>query len=98
MRASPPFQVSVTRFGVWRAGVLVLLASAAAVLIAWLATRDEFTAPVWQWSVGVGGVLLLLAGASLLRVPPLSVRWDTQRWHLGPAASAGSSGSGWPAR
>jgi hypothetical protein len=96
MRASPAFQVSVTRFGVWRCAVLALLAIVATVLIAWLASRDELTPLAWQVAVGVAGLMLLLAGASLLRAKPLSLRWDTRQWQLGPAASAGAEP--WPGR
>jgi hypothetical protein len=90
MRASPAFQVSVTRFGVWRVAVLSVLVPAAAVLIAWLVSRDEFTPLWWQLLVGSAGLLLLTLGATLIRVAPMSLRWDTAEWHLGPAASAGN--------
>src|SRR5256885_17040743 len=89
MRASPPFQVSVMRFGVWRAGVVGLSALAAATLGAWLLSRDEFTALGWQIAAGAAGALLVLAALALARIAPLSLRWDSQHWHLGPAASPG---------
>src|SRR5436190_23353592 len=89
MRASPAFQVSVTRFGVWRTAIFALLAISAAVLIAWLVWRDPSMSPAWRFASGTAGVLLLSSGASLLRVAPTSLRWDGQQWHLGPAASAG---------
>ncbi len=44
--------------------------------------------------MGSAGLLLWRAGASLLRNAPLSLRWDSQRWHLGPLASAGDEP--WP--
>jgi len=89
MRASPPFQVGVTRFGAWRAGVLLMMGSACAVVVAWLVSRDEFT-PVWMQVLICAVVILLLGlGATLLRTPPVSLRWDSRQWHLGPAASAG---------
>jgi hypothetical protein len=89
MRASPPFQVSVTRFGVWRLAVVGLIVLAAAVLVAWLASRDEFTALGWQLAAGAAGTGLLASSLALVRIAPLSLRWDSQSWHLGPAASAG---------
>ena len=94
MRASPPFQISVTRFGIWRIGVIGLSALAAATLAAWLATRDEFTALAWQIATGAGGATLLAASLALARIAPLSLRWDSRQWHLGPAASAGAEP--WP--
>jgi hypothetical protein len=93
MRASPAFQISVTRFGVWRTGVSIMLAATAAVLIAWLFTRDEFTPLGWQIAVGTAGVLLVIAGASLLRIEPLSLRFDGLQWHLGAADPAGDEPS-----
>jgi hypothetical protein len=89
MRASPPFQVSVTRFGVWRCAIVGLAIGAAATLAGWLATRDEFTPWAWQMAAGVAGAGLLLSSLALLRVAPLSLRWDGRQWHLGPVASAG---------
>ena len=94
MRASPPFQISVTRFGVWRAAVVGLSALASATLVAWLASRDEFTALGWQLAAGAAGAMLLASSLALVRIAPLSLRWDSQQWHLGPAASAGDEP--WP--
>ena len=94
MRASPPFQISVTRFGVWRSGVVGLSTLAAATLTAWLASRDEFTALGWQIAAGTGGAALLAASLALARIAPLSLRWDSRQWHLGPATSAGDEP--WP--
>jgi hypothetical protein len=96
MRASPPFQVSVTRFGVWRIGVVGLSALAAATLVAWLASRDEFTALGWQIAVGAGGAVLVAGSLALARIAPLSLRWDSEQWHLGPAATAGDEP--WPGK
>ena len=89
MRASPAFRVSVLRFGVWRVAVGVTLLAAAMALAAWAATRDEFT-PLWLGAGAIAaGVAVLLAGAGWLRVRPLSLRWDSREWLLGPVESAG---------
>ena len=79
----------MTRFGVWRAGVLVVIGAACAVLVAWLVSRDEFTLVWVQVLICAAAVLLLCLGATLLRIAPVSLRWDGREWHLGPAASAG---------
>jgi len=89
MRALPAFQVSVCRFGMWRVGVASLIAITSAVLAAWLVSRDEAAPLALRLTVGLIGVAVLLAGATLMRRPALSLRWDGQAWHLGPAASAG---------
>jgi hypothetical protein len=88
MRASPAFQITIVRFGVWRAAVLVLLLAALACLVAWLPGAGAVGAPL-RLAVGLPGVALMAAGAGLLRCAPTSLRWDTRRWHLGPASTMG---------
>ena len=39
--------------------------------------------------LGLVAVATLGLGASLLSARPVSLRWDEQRWHLGPADSVG---------
>jgi hypothetical protein len=89
MRAPPAFQVSIRRFGVWRAGVAALIAITWAVTAAWLASGNEDAPLALRVGVSLIDVAVLVAGATLMRRAPLSLRWDGQAWHLGPAASAG---------
>ena len=93
MHASPAFHVIVRRYGIWRAVVIALVAMTAAVLIAWLVSRDEFTPLALRASVAVVGVGLIIAAAQLTRLDAMSLRWDTQCWHLGPASTAGDEPS-----
>ena len=87
MRASPAFQISIVRFGVWRAVVAMAVVLATSSLAAWWSAHD---AP--GGVLALAGLVALAAipgGAGLLRCPPVSLRWDTQRWHLGPASAPG---------
>jgi hypothetical protein len=89
MRASPAFQITVVRFGVWRAAVVAVLAAATASLAAWLLSAGASEPMAVLGAVGVIGAALLTHATSLLRCPPISLRWDTCQWHLGPASTAG---------
>ncbi len=89
MHASPSFQMTVRCFGVWRAASLLLVASAVLVVAAW-AQRALEPRAIWVWaSIAV----LVLASMAVLiqawRLQPTSLRWDTQRWHLGVPGLAG---------
>jgi hypothetical protein len=86
MRASPAFQVTIRRFGIWRVGVCVLMVAAAGGLIAWVSTRDDAAARYW---LAAPAAALIAAAAKLLRCPAMSLRWDTQTWRMGPAATVG---------
>lgn len=82
MHASPPFQMAVHRYGVWRAAAVFLVASTTAAVAAWLVHSHVMTL-VWAvLCLLVSGSVAVLAHAWRLR--PVSLRWDSQRWHLGP--------------
>jgi hypothetical protein len=87
MHASPPFRMTVHRYGVWRAAAVLLVSVATAAVAAWLVHSHGMTV-VW-------GLLGLLASSSVAvlvhawRLRPVSLRWDSQRWHLGPSATTG---------
>lgn len=87
MHASPPFQMAVHRYGVWRAAAVSMVASTTAAVAAWLVHSHVMTL-VWA-------VLCLLVSASVAllahawRLRPVSLRWDSQRWHLGPLTTTG---------
>jgi hypothetical protein len=83
MRAAPAFQVSLRHFGVWRACIGGLAAMGLASMAAWAAARD----PSFGWPVSAmlvaGGFWFLAVVISLLRTPPVSLRWDGSVWYLG---------------
>jgi hypothetical protein len=89
MHASPPFQMIVRRFGVWRLASTVLVLMVASAVGAWVHRAVEPFAVLAGIAVGA----LALSSAAILihawRLQPTSLRWDTQRWHLGEAGSAG---------
>jgi hypothetical protein len=89
MHASPPFQLTVRRFGIWQAALAFLAAATAVVLYMWAQRASSFAA-TWVW-LSVGLFVLCCTGvfAQAWRMKPMSLRWDTQRWYLGPAATAG---------
>ena len=89
MRASPAFQVTLRHFGVWRCSAWVLALVASTSALAWCASGSEPKALVVLALVAVATVLLVCGGVAATRSSPMSLRWDTQTWRLGPAASLG---------
>jgi hypothetical protein len=86
MRASPAFQLTIERFGAWRAALACVALGTVAALAAW-ALSDL---PAGLRLAGVAaGLVLLWQALPLARVPAASLRWDTRCWHLGPAATRG---------
>ena len=83
MRASPACQVSLQRFGVWRAAVLVLALAGAAAMAVWLLGREP-PVSIGLMMLAVAFMLTMLASAvSLWRTPAQqSLRWDGQAWQL----------------
>lgn len=88
MHASPPFQMIVRHFGIWRVGATLLVALATVVVAVW-ATQALERHAVW---VGVALVLLALSSTLLLaqawRLRPMNLRWDSQRWQLAACNAA----------
>ena len=88
MRASPACQITVRDFAWWRTGVGVLVLCVVASAGAWWLGPAQRP----SWASAALALLLLTsvcAATDLMRCPPLSLRWDTTRWNLGPAASMG---------
>jgi len=82
MRASPTFQCVLNRFGVWRAAVAAVASAGVVVLLSWLASRSEPTPPLGL-AAWVGAMIAVPAlAASLMRMPPVAMRWDGQQWWL----------------
>lgn len=88
MRASPAFQITIVRFGVWRTAVGAALLLALSSLAAWWAAHHDEASGVLAVA-GLAALATIAGGAGLLRCPPVSLRWDTERWHLGPASAPG---------
>jgi len=89
MRASAPFQATIRHFGQWRASVTILLIASAGSMAAFALARGESAPAGWRIAGLVASLAIVLAGTRLLRCPPMSLRWDSQRWHLGPESTAG---------
>lgn len=94
MRASPAFQFVLSRFGWWRAGIVLLAGAALAVMIAWLAARSEPLPPaaLAAWSAGLIAIPLLALSA--MRVKPVLLRWDGRSWWLAPPRRHGDAQAG----
>jgi hypothetical protein len=89
MRAFAPAQFTVTRFGAWRWAVLVLSLLVALAVGTWLVTQQATERGAWLPSAALVVAVSIWLLAVQPRGAPLSLRWDAQRWHLGPAASVG---------
>ena len=87
MRAFAASQFTLQRFGVWRAAVLAVTLLVVLTIGTWLATRTRV--PGVLVAAGIAAAVIVWLCMALLRAAPLSLRWDTQRWHLGPADTAG---------
>ena len=89
MRASPPIEIAVSRYGWWRGAIAALVLVSAATTLGWL------LASVGQigWGFGAAAAATTLASIGLastcLRTPPMTLRWDGQAWHLAAAGEAG---------
>jgi hypothetical protein len=89
MRAFAAAQFTVTRFGVWRGAVFLLASLVLLAVSVWLVSQPS----LWRNRLLPCALLVVLLALWVVvvqpRPVPLSVRWDAQRWHLGPAESAG---------
>jgi hypothetical protein len=86
VQTPPPFQITVHKFGVWRA----ILTSIVALIFATLLTWSISLGSVWSGVFSTLALVLSLAAwRSLARVQAFSLRWDTQVWALGEAQTRG---------
>jgi hypothetical protein len=80
----------VRRFGVWRFTLILLITAAAAVVGVWAYRIVATSLASSCVALGLLALASLAVSIHLWRLQPMSLRWDTQRWHLGEAALAGS--------
>ncbi len=92
MRAAPPCQFSLQRFGVWRAAVVLVAALGVATMAAWLTLRGSPLSSPTSIAAALVAVLLVAWGVSLARTPAVDLRWDGRTWHLGPPSGEPVSG------
>lgn len=93
-RTAPAVHVLVERFDSWALGICGLVVLAAASLAAWLASASQpeggvGTSSAIVWSFALISLLALACPLFSLRLPPCSLRWDGQAWHLGQPGSVG---------
>lgn len=89
MHASPPFHMTVRRFGVWQAALVLVTVATAAALGMWSQHALAFAA-AWVWaSAGLFTLSCTAVFVHAWRLKPMSLRWDMQRWYLAPVATAG---------
>lgn len=93
MRPAPACQVSLQRFGVWRAAVLSLSALGIASIAGWMFTRDRPVDTLLILAAALSASCIAALGASLVhRLRATHLRWDGLAWHLGPISDAATPG------
>ena len=85
MRASPAFQVSLRRFGVWHSAVSAVALLAAATTIAWAWLHARMGGAGWLAGAGLASLVILGFGLSLGLVRAARLRWDGEQWLAGAA-------------
>ena len=82
MRTAPALQVSLTRFGTWRAAVAVLTMLGTLTAAGWLVGREELAGVAKGVAMAVVAALVWGLGRSLMRLPARRLSWDGQCWAL----------------
>jgi len=86
MRTSPAIEVLLTRFGVWRYAVALLVAAALAAVWAWWSTWDgsqaQSTSITLLAALVTLSLVIVVLAASLASVRCAALRWDGQGWWL----------------
>ena len=82
MRSAPPLQISVSRFGVWRAIVALVAGGACGSMFLWWRAQPLPVPLVVDAAAALGAMLAAAIALTMWRVPPLTLRWDRQRWWL----------------
>ncbi len=92
MRSAPPLQISVMRFGVWRALVALLAGSACVSMVLWWRAQPWPVRPEVAAVAALGALAAAGTAIALWRVAPLTLRWDRQRWWVARGAAAEQPG------
>ena len=88
MRAAPPLEFTVSRFGAWRAALGLLAVLGAAAMALWWHGADRPRPPSTALAAVAGGLLAALPLAHSRRLRACTLRWDGQRWHFATQAAA----------
>ena len=83
MRTAPALQVSLTRFGIWRAAMWVLTLLGMLTAAGWLVGQEGLAVAAKGAAMAVLAAGLLGLGMSLMRLPARRLSWDGQCWALG---------------
>lgn len=84
MRNSPSFEMTVRHFGVWFAGVGLMVGLAAAALATWW-VASPVTAPALASAAAFAVVCIVAAVSAAREVRPTRLRWDGRCWFAAPA-------------
>ncbi len=90
MRTAPALQVSLTRFGIWRAAVVLLTSLGTLALAGWLSGQDELAGVAKGVALALVAALFGGLGLSLMRVPARRLSWDGQCWALLDMSAGGT--------
>ena len=90
MRTAPALQVSLTRFGIWRAAVVVLTLLGTLTAAGWLVGQEGLAGVAKGAAMAVVAALAWGLGLSLMRLPARRLSWDGQCWALLDLAAGGT--------
>ena len=85
MRASPPIEVVLNRFGWWRGAVIGLALATGAVLATWIVSSRDLQPIAVILAAAVAGFALAAGGLSVARMRSTRLRWDGRFWQVSGA-------------
>ena len=88
MRAPPPIDIALTRFGCWRGALAFLAICTAAVTAAWLVASFDQQPGALLIGVSMVATSMLAVMLSAVRVPAVELRWDGATWSCAVRAGA----------
>jgi hypothetical protein len=89
MQVSPSLDMTVGRFGVWRAGVAALVALAAAASAAWGFVAPAPLPVAQALGLALATGCIAASAATALRQAAVRLRWDGQRWSIAVPGAGG---------